>query len=67
MKQYLLVCDETAMSKLDIFLGLQFIEVQGMNVPNQNVNVLVTPIIPPVSPLVTENPTPQSQDDCCSK
>lgn len=67
MKQYLLVCDETTMTKLDGLLGLQFIEVQGMNVPNQNVNVLVTPIIPPVPPVISSDISPSTQDDCCNK
>lgn len=62
MKQYLLCCNDDVMAKLSNLGIFQFIEVQGMTVPNQNVNVLVTPVVPP-----QQDPTPPPQDDCCNK
>ena len=53
MKQYLLICEEAGMKALEALIkGLQFIEVQGMDVGNNNVyKLLVTPVIPPVAPI----------------
>lgn len=68
-KQYLLICDEPAMEKLRGFFGplnVEFLEVQGMNVAQGNVNVLVTPILPPVNPMpmpVMPTPPPASPDE----
>jgi len=55
MKQYLLVCDETALSALEAtFKNVKFIEVQGLSVDHANkVQVLVTPVIQPL-------PSPQT-------
>ena len=55
MKQYLLLCDEVGKALLENILSnkIQFLEVQGMNMQGGQANVLVTPIIPPVTPMVT--------------
>ena len=51
MKQFLLLCSEEAKSALENAIkGLEFLEVQGLNLNNENkLNLLVTPIIPPVT------------------
>jgi hypothetical protein len=55
-KQFLLLCDESGMQTLkNVFKDnvVQFLEVQGMNLNNENkLNLLVTPINPPVTPAV---------------
>lgn len=72
-KQYLLLCDEIGMAKLQTVFSestIQFIEVNGMNFNTDNkFNLLVTPVVPPVNPAifpmqppVTEIP-PQVADD----
>ncbi len=53
-KQYLLICNEVGMALLNNLFkseAIQFLEVQGMSVSTGNVNLLVTPIIPPVNPM----------------
>ncbi len=65
MKQYLMLCDETGMEKLvGVFReSIQFVEVQGMATENQSYNVLVTPVIPPVS---ADTPDTSTQvEPCC--
>ncbi len=65
MKQYLMLCDETGMEKLVAVFreSIQFVEVQGMATENQSYNVLVTPVIPPVS---VETPdTSTKAEPCC--
>lgn len=51
-KQFLLLCGEEAKAKLDGFIeGIEFLEVQGMNLNGENkLNLLVTPVNPPVTP-----------------
>ncbi len=51
MKQYLLLCDQDMIAKLEcVFKGIQFLEVQGMNLNGQNtMNILLTPVVPPVT------------------
>lgn len=61
MKQYLLMCDENGYEQLKSLFkpeSIQFLEVQGMNMQGGNVNVLVTPILPPVTPMA---PIPAAQ------
>ncbi len=50
-KQYLLLCGEQAKAALEAVLkGVEFLEVQGMNLNGENkLNILVTPVIPPVN------------------
>lgn len=58
-RQFLMICDEAGMAKLESLFNketVQFLEVQGMNVAQGNVNVLVTPILAPVNPMA---PVPQ--------
>jgi hypothetical protein len=58
MKQYMLICDENTVKDLEACFkpGLfKLIEIQGMTVPEQNVNVLVTPVVPPVPPMAPVN------------
>ncbi len=66
MKQYLMVCDETSMEKLAAVFreNIQFVEVQGMSMTqNAQYNVLVTPVIPPVS---ADTPDTSTQvEPCC--
>lgn len=68
MKQYLLICDESGMAHLKkVFSasGIQYLEVQGMPLGgNANAHALVTPMIPPVTPMpipVIEQPPAVSQ------
>ena len=51
-KQFILICGEEAMKTLESVLkGVEFLEVQGLNLNNENkLNLLVTPVIPPVTP-----------------
>lgn len=51
-KQYLLLCnDETKVALENAIKGIEFLEVQGLNLNNENkLNLLVTPVIPPVNP-----------------
>ncbi len=53
MKQYILITDERrkqAMEALGIN-AVDFLEVQGMSMGATPANVLVTPILPPVTPM----------------
>lgn len=52
MKQYLLLVDDVGMSTLKSAIpSIQFLEVQGMDVGNNNsIKLLVTPVLPPVTP-----------------
>lgn len=54
MKQYILVCDENGMGALTKMLradAIQFLEVQGMTMgENNHYNLLVTPIVPQLAP-----------------
>lgn len=63
-KQYLLLCDEHGLTVLKHLFkseSLQFLEVQGMNLNAENqYNLLVTPVIPPVNPVVAKE-VPSSQ------
>lgn len=56
MKQYLLVCEEQGRIELErVLKGVQFLEVQGMNMNPQGgiaLQMLVTPVNPPVTPVV---------------
>lgn len=51
-KQYLLICGEEARVALEAAIrGVEFLEVQGLNLNNENkLNLLATPVIPPVNP-----------------
>ena len=54
MKDYMLITDEAGIQKITAFLGIgcpiKFVEVQGM--PHTgNVNVIVAPCTPPVTPM----------------
>lgn len=53
-KQYLLICSDEAKIALEAAIkGIEFLEVQGLNLNNENkLNLLVTPVIPPVNPAV---------------
>jgi len=68
-KQYLLMIDECALGLIkQCFMGLniQFLEVQGMTIDGGAGNVLMTPIRPPVPPMIMPDPlalTPQPQSD----
>lgn len=61
MKQYLLLCDDdTKVALENVIKGIEFLEVQGMNLNAENkYNLLVTPVLPPVNPAVF-TPIPQS-------
>ena len=51
-KQYLLSCGDEARVSLEAAIkGVEFLEVQGLNLNNENkFNLLATPVIPPVNP-----------------
>lgn len=53
-KQFLLICDEIGLEVLKRAFRedcIQFLEVQGMNLNGENkINLLVTPVNPPVPP-----------------
>ncbi len=55
MKQYLMLCDDSGMElfkKLFSTTTIQFLEVQGMSIQgNPNVNIMVTPVVPPITPM----------------
>ncbi len=54
MKQYLMMCNESGMQVMQFLFkeqGVQFLEIQGMAMAGNNVNILVTPILPPVTPM----------------
>lgn len=61
-KQFLLLCDEVGMYKLqDVFKEgtIQFLEVQGLNLNAENkLNILVTPVLPPVTPAIVQPMSP---------
>lgn len=60
-KQFLVLVDEMAMLKLKALFAsdlIQFLQVQGMTLQTGNANVLVTPIIPPVPPMM-QSPPPE--------
>ncbi len=61
-KQFILLCDEVGMLKLqDVFKEntVQFLEVQGLNLNAENkLNILVTPVLPPVTPAIIQPITP---------
>ena len=72
MKQYLLMCDDSGMQAIKQVCNdtVQFLEVQGMTMNGTAVNILVTPILPPVNPMapiavpnqpVPEAPAPEAQ------
>lgn len=63
-KQYILICSEEAVKTLDSVLkGLEFLEVQGMNLNGENkLNLLVTPVIPPVNPAFIAPPVVQPEE-----
>ncbi len=52
-KQYLLICDDNGKAAVEKICNntVQFLEVQGMTMNGTNVNILVTPILPPVNPM----------------
>ena len=62
MKQYLMMCNEQGKSILEFIYkdqAVQFLEVQGMTMAGNNVNIIVTPIQPPLPPMPTsEEPLP---------
>jgi len=60
-KQYLLMCNEQVMHYLNgAIRGIEFIEVQGVNLNNENkLNLLVSPFI---SPVVNQTVFPVSPD-----
>lgn len=49
-KQYLMMVDEAALVKVGaVFSGIQFIEVQGMDIGSDGrFKIMVTPVIPPL-------------------
>ena len=57
MKQYLLLCDEVVRGKLEGCLkGIEFLEIQGMNLNGENkFQILATPMIPSVMPALTDS------------
>lgn len=65
-KQYLLLCgDETRVALEGALKGIEFLEVQGLNLNNENkLNLLVTPVIPPVNPacLPAQMPIPPAPE-----
>ena len=69
MKQYLLMCNEQGMQVMKYLYkeqGIQFLEVQGMAMAGNNVNLMVTPILPPLPPMpIPEQPllTPEEQEE----
>lgn len=51
MKQYALVCNEEAKAHLEKVIGggLEYLEIQGMNIQgNDGYKLLVVPVVPPV-------------------
>lgn len=58
MKQYLLLCDENALQTLkDCFVGIKYLEVEGLNLNAENkYQVLTTPIVHPLTPAFIEEP-----------
>lgn len=52
-KQYLMLVEEDVMPRIDaVFKGVQFLEIQGMDIgANNAVKLLVTPVLPPVNPI----------------
>jgi hypothetical protein len=61
-KQYLMMTDESGMELMQkVFsnLAIRYLEVQGMNMQGGGVNILVTPILPPVTPMAPL-PVPES-------
>ncbi len=67
MKQYLLLCDEHGMNILKHTFRestVQFLEVQGINLNSENkLNILVTPVTPPVTQAVVLPPTPPAPEE----
>ncbi len=62
MKQYLLLVNESVMSNFKAIMpGIEFLEVQGLQNEGWNVNMLVTPIIPPAPIMEVVNP-PKSEE-----
>lgn len=59
-KQYLLMCNEQVMHYLSgMIRGIEFIEVQGINLNNENkFNLLATPFVSPVLNQTVLPPTP---------
>ncbi len=61
-KQYLMMCDENGIDILNALFKpevVQFLEVKGMNLNGQNtLNILVTPVLPPLNPAFIPNCTP---------
>ncbi len=66
MKQFLMLCDENGVQFLRSLIRpetIQFLEIQGMNVGTDNkFNVLVTPVVPPLTPVVGEVPVSQETE-----
>lgn len=65
-KQFLLLCDEAGMEKLKYVSNntIQFLEVQGLNLNNENkFNILLTPVLPPVTPMPVPSIPPQSEPE----
>jgi len=50
-KQYLWICNDQMRIVLEnVIKGIEFLEIQGLNLNNENkFNLLVTPVIPPVN------------------
>ncbi len=62
MKQYLLLVNDSVMSNLKAIMpGIEFLEVQGLQNEGWNVNMLVTPIIPPAPTMEVVYP-PKSEE-----
>ncbi len=60
MKQYLfLVNDNTKAAFEAVFPGLEFLEVQGLNLNGENkLQMLATPVYPPVNAVQSAMPVP---------
>lgn len=64
MKQYLLLVDDNSKLALESAInGIQFLEVQGINLNNENkIQLLATPVLPQVNQFVPAslNPKPDT-------
>lgn len=60
MKQYLVLVSEEGRADLEkVFKGIEFLEVQGLNLNGENqVQMLATPVIPPVNQVRVAPPAP---------
>ena len=63
-KQYLLTMTDEGKEAIEgLFKGLEFLEVQGLNLNNENkLNILVTPVIPPVNPATVDSVKPETSE-----